>query len=503
MSTSSESYIQNLLNAPVTLHFSAENGSPQEFDLDDGQTIFAGTGAICGVQLEGDGIQTMHAMFQLTDGQLTVQDWNTGGGTLINGRAVDGVEPFNPEDTITVGAYSIRVSDSDGPQKSVAVLSTIVETEPEADEQKYECVEQNDVDQNDSVRNASPVSLPEPVQHEDFGQAPYVEEEFPGETPDSIDVFNDFSEFDHVPETDEAEPLAELSGGFVPSTDDLQLLHEEIEHLQFEIAQRDAAIVELSEGNASEERLHGSENEDMERLTQRLHQLVEELDSSDQRILLVEEQLQMSEEANAAEQDERKHLEAWVTEIEEVVSGKLSEFKAEQDQLQTRIDEITRERNSAVNQLRNLSRNSGSARQARAAETGVLRSELDQARRLLSDQQVLIEKMQEASEAAQESAGSVSSEAVQKLEEQIRQLEVDASQDRAVIARQKAELAQAHSDLDHALKSRKKLGDDDCRIQAMRLHLRELHDEDLQARKEQRENSLAGRLTKIWKRVSN
>ena len=100
-----------------------------------------------------------------------------------------------------------------------------------------------------------------------------------------------------------------------------------------------------------------------------------------------------------------------------------------------------------------------------------------------------------------EQAESVSPEQLSGLESQIRQLEVDASRDRAVIARQKAELAQAYTDLDHALKSGRKLGDDDCRIQAMRMHLREIHDEELKSRKEQRENSIAGRLSKLWNRV--
>ena len=75
------------------------------------------------------------------------------------------------------------------------------------------------------------------------------------------------------------------------------------------------------------------------RLENRLEELLQELQSTDQRVRGMEELLRVSDQATQAEQEERSHLERWVTEIERRVANREAESLAEVQRISTRFEE--------------------------------------------------------------------------------------------------------------------------------------------------------------------
>ena len=102
----------------------------------------------------------------------------------------------------------------------------------------------------------------------------------------------------------------------------MDLLRDEVLHLQRELADRDARISDLNQLVATMEqgsRPADEPNCDSLALVARLEQLLDELDRRDQREAALQEQLRAAEDASRAGQEERRQIETWLSEIEERV----------------------------------------------------------------------------------------------------------------------------------------------------------------------------------------
>ncbi len=472
------------------LRITNELNEEEQIQLVEGESLFLGSGANCRIRLTGENVRVMHCMFQFLDGRLVVQDWNTNGATLINGQPLESAFAMGSGDELRIDEFriSLQLDSLDEVVGHLQVLDNEI-LAPDFGE-NFGVVHQEEQPLPPVVESESLVefeSIVEPATADQLRESAN-EARAEASLPEFVDQFDDVSD--------------DCLASFIPSTDDLQLLHEEIEHLQRELAQKDAQLAELMETglNAAAEDTEISKDES-ERLVVRLEQLVEELDSADRRVLSLEEQLQMSDDANRAEQDERKYLEGWVEEIEKLVTSKIAEANAELHLVQKRADDLKAERDLAVRQLR--SRNlSGPAEPdtGNPNETNELRSQLAEMQNCLNRKDEEIEMLRKQ---PKEFDKSDYESKLRSLEEKNRELEVETAREKAVISRQHAELLQVKNELEQELSKRKVLGEGDCRVQAMRQHLREIHQAEEETRKEQFDKSLAGRISKLWKRVDN
>jgi len=98
-----------------------------------------------------------------------------------------------------------------------------------------------------------------------------------------------------------------LGGGFDCDLMELKLLRDEIENLQFELAERDRQMPS-THGNKTDEMTEDSAELEalVEQFEARMKEMARELESSEDRIRTLNDLLQACEEANIAERDERQ-----------------------------------------------------------------------------------------------------------------------------------------------------------------------------------------------------
>ena len=269
---------------------------------------------------------------------------------------------------------------------------------------------------------------------------------------------------------------------------EIELLRAEIEQLQYELAERDAQLMEAGGADQPEAEVDDTATR---HLVDRLEQLLDELQQSDGRMNALEELLQASEESTRAEQEERRQLEGWVADIETRIVEREANWKAETKRLQRRLDEVNEERTQLAERLKLAAESSSDPKSGPAllehlrAENLRLQQALDQTdeERTRLDKQ-LRELQVELSQSSD-------------LETELRQERLLLAQERAAVTREQAELAAQRSELEHQPKNRPACEIDD-RVRVFREHLREIHDSERETRIEQ---TLTSRLARIWKRL--
>ncbi len=227
-------------------------GRATEFSLVEGESVFVGTSATCGVLLWGENVTPFHCMFCLNDGHLWVHDCKTGGTTLVNGQPIALETALNNGDELTVGNNKI-----------VAILdsTTVVENEVAAE-----------------LSDDDPEAVQDSVVAEDAVAT------FEPEPP--LEYI-----YDHNPGDDDPADLAETLDECIDTSfgnEEIDLLRSEVELLQSELSQRDAELLHVREQLLSTCDVdEPADNEDVVRLVNRLEELRDELKSSDDRVLHV------------------------------------------------------------------------------------------------------------------------------------------------------------------------------------------------------------------------
>ena len=201
--------------------------------------------------------------------------------------------------------------------------------------------------------------------------------------------------------------------------------------------------------------------------------------------------LEAAELTNQAEADERQAFEAWVGEIEHRIGQRESEWQAQLAAARGRLQAAEKQRDQLQHQLRDVA--------SRFGAQDVYRETLDKL-------QTQNSQLQDDLEVARTQHTRVT----QQLDNLQNREAEDIQQERALIAKERAavsrlrfELSRKLSEFEQTAEPKNQVDQElSLRVQALRSHLREIHEQEQQAR-EQKGESLFTRLSGLWKRVDD
>lgn len=495
----------NNLDNPAYLFVDRPQGEPIAMALEVNNSLFAGSGSNCKIVLEGNIVQPIHCMFWMNEKRVVrVQDWNTEVGISVNGQTVSAETVLNSGDELDIGGNRIvlvlsrdvhqRISDhfanpeilTERTNDPSANGPSIPSTEPVelTDEVVVELSVDTDLD-----------SLIVESEAENHESSP---SEFTGY---QYDVLADLDEVE-MDEGDLTSPFRaevsgfEGSGGFNElDNEELELLRIEVDQLRFELAEHDAQLVSDGERNGDAEP-DSEENDQTAQLVNRLEDLLEELQASDDRVRGLEDMLRASDQATQAERDERQQLESWVTEIEQRVAERESESEAELGRVKNRLVETVARHKQTQVQLKKVLQFQGGAPGNNSSDLiSKFREQIeDLEKNLEASRQENDQFLRQGSGSDQEAEAQ---EAFRQMEQKLLQQQVETSRERAEMSRQRAELERLKGELESKLRTEKNTGNGDAQLREMRQHLREIHEEEKLEREEKRQRSLGGRISRL------
>ncbi len=309
------------------------------FVVQANQSVLIGKSRNCGVQLRGHDIADIHCSIGLGEGQLWVQDWMSASGTKVNGAPVTSQTFVGQGCVVEIGSYKIQISTS-----KKATLESRGGAEAKGAESKPQATS-TPADQGTPIEHTSSMSIqPSAVTAVDV--AP-LSDLSPADSP----------ALEYLATTDQGEPAAPTSkdasvaplmqpiaGIDLLSQDDetydretVELLLAEIDDLRMALAQADSKPV-----TSANSMVDDSVADDSDRVLSRIHELSEEANRAEERVLILEEMLHAAEDANCSEVEERTHLEAWVGDIEKRVGQREAEHAAELEALHERLDSASK-----------------------------------------------------------------------------------------------------------------------------------------------------------------
>jgi hypothetical protein len=463
-------------SASLTLVATNQFGSTHRYELQPDQGVFVGSSANCGLQLQGDGLAGIQCHFTMEEGKLWIQEWMSAEGTRVNGQPITDKHQLHLGDLIQLGQHQIAVSDSRSAPGPIAGQPKQIPQDP---------TQQTDP-QTESAQRADdsgclPASTEIPRDIADGGRlgsegaAPETAVAETGDSNASVSMDLEDDLFDFGGDFEEEETY---------DRETIALMRAEIEDLQAALAQRDAERFDDSCEHPSDPRHAADESDEV---LARMQELVDEANRSDERVAVLEEMLHASEDANRSEQEERHHLEAWVGNIEKRIGRREEEHLAEVEAFKQRLEESSVQIHRLQQQLR------------QAAHGGNAPQQYEQT---LENLQKSNQQLQEQLAESQKRQASLEQRLEQASEEQERAL----GEERARIAKEQAKLSRMRYELSSKLTDIEELPKPDNqadketahRIQTLRQHLREIHEQE---KKEEKEASLATRLSKLWKRV--
>lgn len=491
--TTPDSIVGQLVAGGIRINVTGPGGFAADYDLPPGDALVVGTSPACGVRIEGPDIAAMHCTFSCEGGLLVIDDWDTGGGTYLDGQRIARQATVEPGATVQIGSYRFithstgdafdsshddptqGISDSDGEQ-------------PVEDEEVF-AAEQAMPSARDEEW-AAPFAHGRETDDSEEGEDLQEIERRTTDFDDAYDVYDstdeDFAAYDPP---DVATP-AYARGAEVATDEMAELLKIEIEYLRTELADRDARLEELERSPAQ---AGGGDadlptRQEVETLAGRLEDLLEELDHSDERMKTMSELLRVSEEANVAAIEERVQTEAWMGEVERRVRDWESEWHAERDSMQRRITDLTAQRDEA--EARGGSRENTELIQSLRRQLSQFEAETQ---RLQNERDEMQHRLQNADVASVE-------ERIEKaVNEAMREERLHLSQERAEVARERAALLKQQEELAAQPASLTTSADiADLKIRAFREHLREVRSKEPEHRPPP---SMSQRLGKLWRKL--
>ena len=475
------------MNDSLFLLVENPTGDRSTISLEPDAYLFAGSGSGCHVPLCGTNISPIHCMIWMeSDDTVHVQDKDTTGQTMMNGKPIK-TAPMVLGDELTIGEYRLSLTTNE-----VTVNATSFIQEPPS----QECADVATATDTWSTNNeaAEPMSnesvyepeevMPEPAAELETQEDTAFAPPSPAPSPE-----NEGWDFDFAPEEDTWDAM---EGESNCQENEVQMLRMEVEQLRFELAERDAQMTQMDQPvDCDHEESHAPETE---KLVMRLEELLDELQGSDDRVQQLEELLRLSDTATEAEKQERQQLENWVGEIEDRVSQRESESVAELERAnqqlqfsQKRIQDLETRIDKVLNSSDHV-------------DSGAVKEFQQQLQRAQAQyQQVNEENLQLKSQLEEQQRAVRAEEEFETLQQKLLEMEVNTSRERAEMARQRAELEKLRHELEESSKSRTDLEDSNSRVRAMRLHLREVHEQE---QKEKKERSLGARISRLLSRTS-
>ena len=425
------------------------------------------------------GVAEIQCRIGFEDGKLYVQNWMSAEGTRVNGQPMSEKTEVGLGDMIQVGPYEIVVEGNSPESQGIEPPSH------DRNDQRPDAISRES-------ELAEPCTEPSPKPShtvlESFGgddesstadSTTLVADSTPLSRdtiePSAADFDDDFFSFDEE-ETYDQETVA--------------LLRAEIEDLQAALAQRDAELhCQRADGSAepSQAAATAGGQQPPDEVLQRIQDLVDEANQSDERAAMLEEMLHSSEAANRSEQDERRELEAWVSDIEKRIGQREAEHAAEVEALRNRLEE---------------SKQQQSRLQHRIQDAAFVGSAPQHYEETLENLQTVNQELEEKLAESEKRRLAAEQQLEQRIGEQDRALR----EERASIAKERAKVSRLRFELSSKLSAIEELpkpenqADKETthRIQILREHLREIHEQEKLAEKEA---PLTTRLAKLWKRV--
>ena len=227
----------------------------------------------------------------------------------------------------------------------------------------------------------------------------------------------------------------------------------------------------------------------------RVEDLLAELAEHDERVSTLQELLQMAEIQNQAEREERNCLETWVGEIEQRIGERESEWQAEQDALRGRLESVAEERDQFQQQLH--------AAAKRYGEASVGQVDPDETLQKLQKQNA---ELQTALEDAQKQLVGLNRQIEHQKTEEPESLQnerAELAQEKAASSRMRFQLSKQLQDIGDVSDAKDQPDREFAyKLQTLREHLREIHEEE-KIEREQKGESLFGRISNLWKRVDD
>ena len=532
-----------------------QSASPIEHSLEDGRSVFVGESDSCGIQVKGEGVANIHCLIDVDGEDVFIQDWASDAGTKVNGDAIEDKTPIQTGDSVAIGSVTLVLaggpspaakesSDNSSPrlesetkprEESVGMehlgydeepaTSTAVE-EPEAVSQQpvvmpatgrlsdsFESASSELPDQTTVEAQGFPMTddgfdagdslLPEAIDgagDDDLNDAEPDSLPIENETEDAFDSIDDFGANSLTADDLDWDPAGIEDDEIDPEI--VQLLKSEIEDLRLQLAERDELISTMERVNEDHESTADSASSQTfdsaaasDELVTRVDDLLAELAEHDERVETLQELLQTAEIQNQAEREERNCLETWVGEIEQRIGERESEWQAESDALRERLDATCEQRDQLQQQLHAASKRLGDGADVDAAPDETLQKLQQQN----ADLQASLEQSHKQCASLTRQIERLQTEEPESLQEE-----------RAVLAKEKADVSRMRFELSKQLQE---IGEAPVRddhpdrefaykLQTLREHLREIHEEE-KCEREQRGESLFGRISGLWKRVDD
>ena len=178
------------------------------------------------------------------------------------------------------------------------------------------------------------------------------------------------------------------------------------------------------------------------------------------------------------------------------VAERESESEAELNRLNSQLAEtLARHKQTKIQLKKVLQSNSDGSSAASDDLIPALRAQVEELEKRLEAASNEVEQLRK--QGVCEEKRAVSQDAFHELEQKLLQQQVESSRERAEMSRQRAELEQLKSELEEKLRTVKKTGNGDARLQAMRQHLREIHEAEKVQMEEKRQRSLGGRISRL------
>lgn len=495
---------------------SSEISAPTHYEVTPDSTIIVGSGPTCGIVIKSPGVGPIQCMLALHGDQLELQPWPTASGTQLNGQEVEARTPLKAGDKILIGETTLTVESGPAPHETTPTSDATQEPTTSASRSDLarprETTSESAVDSPPApTESAVSPSKQEPdLAHESIDELidsgdnaddplhndPWADLDEPSETNSTCNP-----SFDSAPNT--ASPSARVSPVFNWDEDELEdetfaILKAEIVQLQSELADRDLQLEALRNGEVDESLNMFSDHSEQDTMLTRIDDLLRELSESDERLSLLQTMLAASETATRAEQEERKQLEAWVGDIEQRLGENEAVRDAEVAALRRQIGQLTEQRDQAEARLASAAA-SNTVQQETESLLRQLRAENARLEGELADAATRSEQLQQQLESVE--TRSTLQAQQQEVDSAIREERARIAQQQAQLARERAELAAKLSDIERADERGESPGRVDDRVNALRDHLREIHQQEGSPVVSGERSGLMSRIAGLWNKL--
>lgn len=452
-------------------------GSTKQFELPEGVAALVGSGSGCHIQIPDATVAERQCLIEFRNEQLLVHNWNPDSPTRVNGATFDEATEVTSRDVLSFGNYQMNFG-----RPALSPVAAAAESKAPLPSLKQESAVPSSTDETTatlSSANADSSDVNETVELTDTETAP-------------LSVDDRFADFDETPSaaaTPAGKPATAVDETSVEDST-ISLLHSEIEFLQKELEEREATISEMRSHSAS----RSLEEVAVSASSNRMEDLLFELQMSDERLSNLEHELRILEELQAAEADEKRQIEAWVGDIEARIARREEESEAEIGVLRSRLERESQERVATQNRAdatltaggdMQLAEELNRLRQEHEATKQKLDESTDRCRQL---EQQVAEHTQSGDEAAIEA----------RIEQALRQERLTIAQERAAISRREHDITARLKEMETHMEmeaSHPKTNEIDEKFHVFREHLKELHQQDMA---DYRPPSMGQRLMKLW-----